>query len=274
MDLNCYSVARLGVYNRSEELQCLDTLKNTTCYRSVEYKVVAHNVPPLYEKGSYVDDICLLRLDRMVVYTDHIRPICILTDSRKQTLLDAISQFLATGWGDTGPEIESDVLLQVGILRTYWTACSSIYWNRNQKKIEKEADDTKFCGTGIKVGKVQGDTCNGDSGGPLGAYTMINGETRYTQFGVVSYGSSDCSGTAVYMNVANYVDWIKKTVDEADIKVLLPKKDLLDEACYENVSRSAPYPWLATVYLGRFVLAYGALISKSEYWLLVPSGSG
>ncbi|EDV37281.2 uncharacterized protein Dana_GF13370 [Drosophila ananassae] len=252
-------VARLGVYDRSKELQCWNL--NRTCLRSVEYAVEAIHIPASYKKRSLGDDIGLLRLDRMVVYMDHIRPICILADNRKKTLLDAISQFKASGWGDNGVDTKTDLLLQVDLLRTDWAICSKIFWGDNQT-IDNEKENTKICGVGKMSANGRGDSCNGDSGGPIGTHIWINGGTRYTQLGVVSYGTSDCSGKGVYTNVMHYANWIKKTVDEADIKVLLPKKDLLDEACYDNFIRSDPYPWLATVYLYRFVLSYGALISK------------
>ncbi|XP_017096408.3 clotting factor G beta subunit [Drosophila bipectinata] len=256
-------VAQLGAYNRSNHLHCENSVSRHKCYRIQEFLVDRHYIPSTYQPGHYDDDICLLRLEKMVVYTDHIRPICVLTDPRKQPILDAVSHFKAAGWGDTEHVKESEILMEVDINREEWDSCSAIFWNDDGVMlIREEREDSKICGKGkMKAFPQRADTCNGDSGGPISTVTVINGKERTTQLGVVSFGTEHCTGIGVYTNVMYYVNWIKQTVEE-DIKVLLPKKDLLDQACYENYSPSDPHPWLATVYLFRFVLAYGALISN------------
>lgn len=55
------------------------------------------------------------------------------------------------------------------------------------------------------------DACSGDSGGPLHVAAYVNGETRYVQQGVVSYGPEYCGFDGipgVYTRVAYFMDWI------------------------------------------------------------------
>lgn len=63
------------------------------------------------------------------------------------------------------------------------------------------------------AGQEGRDTCEGDSGGPLMRFEVLedNGTPRYYLLGIVSFGPRRC-GTAdlpgVFTKVSNYVDWI------------------------------------------------------------------
>lgn len=66
-------------------------------------------------------------------------------------------------------------------------------------------------------GKDQKDSCGGDSGGPLQAAAFINGDTRYVQQGVVSFGPKFCGldgFPGVYTKVAYYMDWILDNLNQ------------------------------------------------------------
>lgn len=66
---------------------------------------------------------------------------------------------------------------------------------------------TQLCAGG-RNGK---DACFGDSGGPLQVAAYVNGETRYVQQGVVSYGPEFCGldgFPGVYTKVAYFMDWV------------------------------------------------------------------
>lgn len=74
----------------------------------------------------------------------------------------------------------------------------------------------------ICAGGVLGrDSCGGDSGGPLKYVTRVNGESKYVQYGVVSYGPRHCGAEGqpgIYTNVVYYMDWIldhlKPSIDD------------------------------------------------------------
>lgn len=57
------------------------------------------------------------------------------------------------------------------------------------------------------------DTCPGDSGGPL----FCKRENKVILTGIVSWGAPQCGGIdqpGVYVNVTNYVSWIKDIVQD------------------------------------------------------------
>ncbi|KAB7496679.1 Tryptase beta-2 [Armadillidium nasatum] len=60
-----------------------------------------------------------------------------------------------------------------------------------------------------------GDSCNGDSGGPS-VIEHPQSSGFYTQVGIVSFGSGSCTEKklpGVYTNVAYYLDWINKEMN-------------------------------------------------------------
>ena len=67
---------------------------------------------------------------------------------------------------------------------------------------------SQICATTDEGGK---DTCKGDSGGPM--YDAVNNPNL--QFGIVSYGSSQCglaNVPGVYVRTSAYADWIKNGI--------------------------------------------------------------
>lgn len=67
--------------------------------------------------------------------------------------------------------------------------------------------ETQICAGG----EHEKGACLGDSGGPLQVASYVNGEIRYVQQGVVSYGPKYCGLDGipgVYTKVAYYMDWI------------------------------------------------------------------
>ena len=76
----------------------------------------------------------------------------------------------------------------------------------------QQLTDNMIC-AGMPDGKS--DACQGDSGSAL----AIGREGIYTAAGIVSWGI-DCNTVGkygVYTRVVNYLDWIKKTMDDNDI---------------------------------------------------------
>lgn len=55
------------------------------------------------------------------------------------------------------------------------------------------------------------DSCSGDSGGPLMYAGLIDGNPRYIQYGIVSFGPKKCGAEGqpgIYTRVKNYITWI------------------------------------------------------------------
>ncbi|XP_070140495.1 chymotrypsin-like protease CTRL-1 [Drosophila kikkawai] len=172
---------KLGVYHSS----CA-----TRSCRGVEsYNVINAIIHIDYNPVDGTNDIGLLELHSEVRYNNHIRPICIVTDDAIN--IDNINVFTAFGWGKTETRQASEVLMAVRLFRRSSEECNF--------EFKHQVRENQIC-----AGSAIGDTCEGDSGGPLAFY---DGE-RYIQVGIVSYGTKMCNASAIYTDVSKYKDWI------------------------------------------------------------------
>ncbi|XP_016947237.1 transmembrane protease serine 12 [Drosophila biarmipes] len=181
-------ILRLGEHDRScAQAECPHVQQFTA-------EVIMH---PAYDRQH--NDIALLRLDRPVNYTENIKPICIILDEDVRS--DAVFTFSAFGWGKTDHSTTTQVLKTVDLNRL----------------------DTNQCYIGahkICAGSDLGDTCAGDSGGPLAANTSYRGKDLFVQYGITSYGAHDCKGNGVYTDVTAYRMWMANVVLETQPRLL------------------------------------------------------
>ncbi|XP_017040594.1 serine protease grass [Drosophila ficusphila] len=188
---------RLGEYDETTSMDCVD---GVCLPRAEEYNVdmaIKHSKFSLTKQQS---DIALLRLDRIVTYRPgRIYPICIILDKSLESRIEELQWFEAFGWGDTNSNRTRGALQTVKLQRIDKRQC------RNDLQVE--LNHKQFC-----AGSEAGDTCNGDSGGPLTRIVKYEGRNRTVQIGVVSFGSVECIGIGVYTNVISYVDWIANVV--------------------------------------------------------------
>uniref|UniRef100_A0A6P4ETJ2 Chymotrypsin-like protease CTRL-1 n=1 Tax=Drosophila rhopaloa TaxID=1041015 RepID=A0A6P4ETJ2_DRORH len=141
----------------------------------------------LYRPFKFVPfsgDIALIKLDRKVVYNAQIRPICIIIEQEPITWLPT-QRFEAYGWGRTETGLTSQVLKTVSL-------------NRVQCPAGQDPNGL------ICAWSWNGDTCNGDSGGPLAAKIIYKGKSIYAQFGIVSSGSPNCDNIGIYTDIMSY----------------------------------------------------------------------
>jgi len=128
--------------------------------------------------------------------TEHIRPICIILGSRVNPL--SIRKFSAYGWGKMENGKDSRFLRTITLYRRYAEECDPYL---------REMPYGMFC-----AGTENGDTCRGDSGGPLNAYVKHKQKWIYAQFGIVSYGTTSCNFNGYYIEVIRYKMWIMEVV--------------------------------------------------------------
>ncbi|XP_043644984.1 ovochymase-2 [Drosophila teissieri] len=172
---------RLGAYN----------INHPTDLIRVSYSI-SH---PEFNKTNFVNDIALLRLERSVHFSFYIQAICILMDN---IIANQIRRFTALGWGKTQKAKQSDFLQVVSLNRTDPNDCYYM--------MGLYPDPKQICA------KSYGDTCTGDSGGPL--ISKIGTRTRIfdTQSGIISFGTAECGGVGMYTDVSPYVGWIAQTI--------------------------------------------------------------
>ncbi|EDW56862.1 GM15601 [Drosophila sechellia] len=131
----------------------------------------------------------------------HIRPICIVLNQSLVNQMRNVSTFKAFGWGFLRGRKETDILQTITLN------------NFDRKKCEVDLSvylsEKQLC-----AGVPFGDTCEGDSGGPLTNNVNISElGNREVQFGIISAGKITCDGLGMYVDVMSYADWIKTTIE-------------------------------------------------------------
>ncbi|KAF2891882.1 hypothetical protein ILUMI_14318 [Ignelater luminosus] len=198
---------RLGEWRVSTEEDCtgdnpaVDYCANPVIDVGIE-KAIAHSN---YNGKNGDNDIGLLRLQRNIVYSEFVVPICL--PSFHPPLLTEHTELFAAGWGSTENASTSDIKLKLSL---------SIV--SNQKCKEKISNRGRVGSNQLCVGGVGGkDTCTGDSGGPLmSTFSDRNSRgNQWYQVGVVSWGVGCATNVpAVYTRVARYLNWILDNIDE------------------------------------------------------------
>uniref|UniRef100_A0A3Q0S8I1 Peptidase S1 domain-containing protein n=1 Tax=Amphilophus citrinellus TaxID=61819 RepID=A0A3Q0S8I1_AMPCI len=154
---------------------------------------------PDYNRWTFQNDVCLLKLSAPVNFTDYIQPICLASEN--SNFYNGTSSWV-TGFGlTTNGGSASETLQQVNVPIVGNNECNCFY------KDFAEITENMIC-AGLKEGGK--DSCQGDSGGPL----MTKKGPIWVQSGVVSFGDG-CAlplRPGVYARVSRYEQWIINTV--------------------------------------------------------------
>jgi len=164
-----------------------------------DYEIERKEIHPDYKPATFQNDIALVRLKKVVVYKEHIIPVC-LPDFKENFVGETAA---VVGWGrsEHGQIVTPSVLQEVEVQVIETEKCQDWFKSNNRKEVIYKKE---FLCAGWESGGR--DSCQGDSGGPL--VTDKNG--KGTIIGVVSWGIA-CARPklpGVYTNIANYIDWI------------------------------------------------------------------
>lgn len=197
---------RLGEHDITKDIDC-DTQAVDDCAPAVQDYTVAEIIPhPLYNTIQLQNDIGLIRINGEAnMESEAVRPICLPSTEtlRRENLVGRNG--VVAGWGATETGYASDDLLKVDLPVISIQDCQNRYNNIVRQQIR--LTEKQMCAGGVN-GK---DSCSGDSGGPLKSASVIHDDSRYVQFGVVSFGPKACGAAiqpGVYTNVPYYMDWI------------------------------------------------------------------
>lgn len=199
---------RLGDHDVSTERDCdkeADDLEVVCAEKYQDFGIESVHFHSNYTRAKLQNDIALIRLNRDAnLRPQSVRPICMPIGSAA-TLTK--TKVVVTGWGITEKQNRSLELLQVHLPVVDVNSCAETY--KRQVQIWYK----QMCAGGNKGM----DSCAGDSGGPLQALSVYNGEVKFVQYGIVSFGQTNC-GTAglpgVYTKIVHYMDWILDTIRE------------------------------------------------------------
>lgn len=134
-------IVRLGDHNISstdDRVQELD----------VEIKkFIAHEK---FDNVKKVNDIALIELEKTVIFTDKIRPACLLQDDDEVV---PKMKVIAAGWGDTVADVniykDSDVLMKVELEITPQDDCKRSWWENFKVRVV----DANIC-AGTSMGGI------------------------------------------------------------------------------------------------------------------------
>ncbi|KAI2225358.1 hypothetical protein LOZ15_000382 [Ophidiomyces ophidiicola] len=156
-----------------------------------------------YREGrSFDNDIALLILEEPIREGQNVRYAKL---PKQGSDMAANSQVTAVGWGNTYPNPKQDsssrTLMEVTIPVQARNDCQKLYG------VQPMTGQSSITENMICAGGNGGDSCFGDSGGPL----YEEATARSVIVGIVSFGES-CGARhfpGVYTRVAQYIDWIK-----------------------------------------------------------------
>lgn len=156
---------------------------------------------PHYDSNNYNGDIALLYLSSDVVFNEYVLPICLPSPNLAALLSEEGTVGMVSGWGAThvrGSTLR--FLMKVRLPIVNMDTC--------QQATDRIITDNMFC---AGYATEAADACKGDSGGPF----AVPYHNTWFLLGIVSWGEgcAEKGKYGVYTRVANYITWIKETVD-------------------------------------------------------------
>ncbi|XP_058060708.1 venom protease-like [Anopheles bellator] len=171
-----------------------------------DYDVIERIPHPEYKQSAHYNDIALLKLNRKVIFSPYIRPICLPVQGNLPQ-----KRAIATGWGAIGFGLgQSSSLLKVTLDLFTYDECKDQFELTRKLRTGINAT-TQMCAGSHNSTK---DTCQGDSGGPLQVYNDASVYCTYTVVGVTSFGQNcGLAGVpAVYTSVFPYLSWLENLI--------------------------------------------------------------
>ncbi|KAG8236448.1 hypothetical protein J437_LFUL016744 [Ladona fulva] len=147
-----------------------------------------------------------IRIEEIIAhpsYVDSVRPICLPVGLPEQTKTFDGVKVIVSGWGVTENATTSPILLKVSVPVMPHQQCSTAF--RGTVPISAVS---QICAGGVRGG---GDSCSGDSGGPLNHFGEVQATLRTVQHGVVSFGPRNCASPGqpgVYTRVGHFMKWV------------------------------------------------------------------
>ncbi|XP_058064735.1 serine protease 53-like [Anopheles bellator] len=166
-------------------------------------RIIVH---PQYRGSRKYFDLALIQLAEPIEYSETVCSACLWREpSLPSERMDAIG-FGSTGWG----EGRSPTLMRAEVDKIELSSCVERIVTRRRQMPDGFRDD-QFCAVGDDM-----DTCEGDSGGPIGVKRLnVGGFVVPMVVGVVSFGTPCSAGSSgVYTKISPYIDWIEREIDQ------------------------------------------------------------
>ncbi|KAF5293938.1 hypothetical protein FQA39_LY13643 [Lamprigera yunnana] len=162
-----------------------------------------------FNKTSLENDVAIVKLKEKVTFTDFIQPICLPINDGIDYKPEVNKNLLVSGWGKTD---SANIGGSSKLLYTTVEVWDLRKCNDSVPPNSRPIRDSQLCANGIK----KQDACKGDSGGPLINSSVIRGDYRSYQIGIVSFATALTCGSVelptVYTRVEYFMDWILSNV--------------------------------------------------------------
>uniref|UniRef100_A0A1Q3EXL5 Putative serine protease easter n=1 Tax=Culex tarsalis TaxID=7177 RepID=A0A1Q3EXL5_CULTA len=148
---------------------------------------------------SHWNDIALIRLERNVIFSEYINPICLPIKAEDRQRNNTGQRAVEVGWSRTVESRMSNKRQLSTLTIQDQQSCKDIYKNKGVI-----LSDTQLCGSRRKDDLI----CHAIAGSPL---MQTVGGTHF-QYGISSFGPTQCDASGipdVFTNVAKFVDWIE-----------------------------------------------------------------
>jgi len=154
---------------------------------------------------DFDNDIAVMKLSRPAQFRRNVNEACLPNKFEK---VPENAKCFISGWGkdESGDVVNKLRDVQLSVVSN--TVCAKKNTDPNGASL---INKNMLCAGNEKVNKG---SCNGDSGGPL---VCLNEQKKWVLHGAVSWGSQHCDSRIMYpvfSRVSNYVDWIKKVMEE------------------------------------------------------------
>lgn len=154
-------------------------------------------------RKDHWNDIALIRLERNVIFSEYINPICLPVEEADRQRNNTGRKAVEVGWSGTIESSMSDKRLESLLIIQDQQSCKELYRSK-----EVILSDTQLCASRGKDDLV----CHAIAGSPL---MQIVGRTHFL-YGISSFGPKGCGASSfpdVFTNVANFVDWIESKLE-------------------------------------------------------------
>ncbi|XP_063898853.1 serine protease snake [Helicoverpa armigera] len=183
----------------------LGVLRRTDDFHMWQIYDIAQVIPyPDYEPPSMYDDIALLETTSRIRYNAEVAPACLY---KSHDIPDIAA---AAGWVDLANKQPVPEHLQIVYMTKFSDEECRRQFPRHEHHLQKGYDNvTQACYADIYN---FGDTCEGESGGPLQVKTENSKKSvcEHTIFGITSFGKTCGAGVpGMYTRVSHYVPWIE-----------------------------------------------------------------
>ncbi|KAF2898236.1 hypothetical protein ILUMI_07938 [Ignelater luminosus] len=201
---------RLGEYHIHNKTDCVHyrDINAKECSDYKDFEVESITTHPDYDgQPDGINNVAVIELKKDVTkYNDYIRAICL---PNAKVVRPKVNENLAvTGWGWQISSTTYDVLEVKQSLNIKIESEETCNKKENPADERKTLQKNQLCGSRIATAS---DVCIYEDGGPV----MFSYKHRWFVEGIALSHDKNCIGTSpplIYLKIADYVDWIYKTM--------------------------------------------------------------